>query len=106
MDPAFTVRVHPSGVVFTVMRGETVMAAATRAGIRWPTICGGLAQCGLCHVEVLRGGALAQPAPNEASMLQRMVWRPLQGGTMRLACQLVIECDLEVFRVGIREPRS
>ena len=40
------VRVEPAGVDIPVDDGETLMAAAVRAGYRWPTVCGGQAQCG------------------------------------------------------------
>ena len=59
-----TVRVEPSGITLDVRDGETVMAAARRAGYRWPTICGGLADCGACALEVVEStGALRASSP-------------------------------------------
>ena len=65
------VRVEPSGVEFDVAGDETLMAAAGRAGYRWPTVCGGLADCGVCVVDVMArpAGGLAPPADLEARRL-------------------------------------
>ena len=49
----FTITVLPSKVRFGARGGESLMAAAQRAKIRWPTVCNGVAQCGVCYVGVL-----------------------------------------------------
>jgi 2Fe-2S ferredoxin len=97
------VRVEPSGVTLDVHDGETVMAAARRSGYRWPTICGGLAECGACALEVLRSeGALPAPTPIEGTRLEVLVERRRHPErTWRLACQLVPAADLVVRKTGV-----
>ena len=98
-----TVRVEPSSITLHVRDGETVMAAARRAGYRWPTICGGLAECGACALEVVEGGA-ALPAPTtiEAMRLNVLVERRrYPDRTYRLACQLVPTAELVVHKTGV-----
>jgi 2Fe-2S ferredoxin len=98
-----TVRVEPSGIVLDVVDGETVMAAARRAGYRWPTICGGLADCGACALEVVEG-ATTLPAPTtiEGTRLNVLVERRRHPDrTFRLACQLVPSADLVVRKTGV-----
>jgi 2Fe-2S ferredoxin len=98
-----TVRVEPSGITLELHDGETVMAAARRAGYRWPTICGGLADCGACALEVLDGGAaLPTPTTVEGMRLNVLVERQrYPDRTYRLACQLVPTADLVVRKTGV-----
>ena len=99
------VRVEPAGVDIAVDEGETLMAAAVRAGYRWPTVCGGQAQCGVCVLTVESAlDALAPPSPLEAGRLavvpERVLWPDAE---LRLACQLRIDVDgLVVFKRGVR----
>ena len=83
------------------------MEAAKTAGIRWPSLCGGQAQCGVCAVEVLEASAaLSDPSLPERQMLARLAAKPRQGGTMRLACQLLPEGELRLLKAGIRAPAA
>jgi 2Fe-2S ferredoxin len=97
------VRVEPSGITLAVEDGETVMAAARRAGYRWPTICGGLADCGACALEVVEGGdALPRPTTVEGMRLNALVERRrYPDRTYRLACQLVPTTDVVVRKTGV-----
>jgi 2Fe-2S ferredoxin len=98
-----TVRVEPSGITLDVRDGETVMAAARRAGYQWPTICGGLADCGACALEVLEGAAgLPTPTTVEGVRLNALVERRrYPDRTWRLACQLAPTADLVVRKTGV-----
>jgi 2Fe-2S ferredoxin len=98
-----TVRVEPSGITLELHDGETVMAAARRAGYRWPTICGGLADCGACALEVLEGGAaLPTPTRIESVRLDALVERRrYPNRTYRLACQLVPTANVVVRKTGV-----
>ena len=98
-----TVRVKPSGITFDVRDGETVMAAARRAGYRWPTICGGLAECGACALEVIEvAGALPAPSTVEGLRLNALVERRRHPDrTWRLACQLAPTGDVVVRKTGV-----
>jgi 2Fe-2S ferredoxin len=98
------VRVEPAGVDIPVDDGETLMAAAVRAGYRWPTVCGGQAQCGVCVLKVVSSSELRPPAPLEADRLavvpERQLW---PDAVLRLACQLRVDADgVVVFKRGVR----
>ncbi len=83
------------------------MHAAQRAGIKWPTICGGKAECGVCYIELLEGAAhTSRPLLNEQHRLALTNAKPLRGGEMRLACQLRVLGDVRVYRPLIRVPRT
>jgi len=101
-----TVRVEPSGIELDVAPGETVMAAAVRSGYRWPTVCGGLAECGTCVLAVVTAPAtgLPSPGPVEAGRLATVPERRLAAdGEWRLACQLRVDAPgLVVRKRGVR----
>jgi ferredoxin, 2Fe-2S len=100
-----SVRVEPAGVDIVVDAGETLMAAAVRAGYRWPTVCGGQAECGVCVLSVVSSGfELAPPSPLEAGRLATVPERVLSSdAVLRLACQLRVDGDgLVVFKRGVR----
>jgi ferredoxin len=103
--PVYKVWVQPGNICFEAESGETLMAAAQRSGIRWPTVCGGFAQCGVCHVEVLTPHPQS-PDAAEAATLRLVSTRPRLGGRLMLACRLRVESDLEVYRVGIRPAKA
>lgn len=93
------------GFDLPVPPGSSLMAAGIAAGIRWPSLCGGTAQCGVCAVEVLESAAaLAEPSVAERQMLGRLAARPRQGGTMRLACQWCPAAGARVLKPGVRPP--
>jgi len=98
-----TVRVEPSGITLELHDGETVMAGARRVGYRWPTICGGLADCGACALEVLEGGAaLPTPTTIESVRLDVLVERRRSPDRVyRLACQLAPTADVVVRKTGV-----
>lgn len=98
-----SVRVEPSGVEFTVEAGETVMAAAVRVGLRWPTICGGKGLCGACRMEVTASDGPEAPL-NRIEEEARAEGRLNRFGTapVRLACQLRPTGDLTVRKAGVR----
>ena len=99
--------VEPSGLRFAADEGDTLVEAAAKAGIRWPGVCGGIAECGVCAVEVRDAGpSTAPPTPLEFSMLRRLRPRPNAVGSLRLACQLRIMSDLRIFKTGVRKPAA
>ena len=101
MSPRF--RVEPSGIELEAEPGETVMAAALRAGYRWPTVCGGQAECGVCALEVVDApGALALPGADEAERMAVLPERRVHPDrTYRLACRLVAVDGLTVHKRGV-----
>lgn len=96
-------RVEPRGHEVAAEPGETVMAAARRAGLRWPTVCGGLAECGVCVLEVLDPPpALLPPGPDEAERLAALPeTRRDPAATFRLACRVVPTDGLVVRKRGV-----
>lgn len=97
------VRVEPLGVVFDVRAGETLMAAAARAGYSWPTICKGNAQCNRCVVRVIDGSGLLPYSAVELAGLRQVRWRITgEDHSERLACQLRVEGDAVVHKRGVR----
>jgi ferredoxin len=101
------VRVEPAGIELDVAPGETVMAAAVRSGYRWPTVCGGLAECGVCVLRVLHvlsGEGLPEPSAVEQARLSSVPERRLDpDGEWRLACQLQVRAPgLVVHKRGVR----
>lgn len=99
-----TARVEPAGIDLEVLAGESVMAAAVRAGYRWPTVCGGQGSCRTCYFEVVDGGANLSPVePFEREGLDSL--GPLPGGTVerRLACQAkVLSGAVTLRKRGVR----
>jgi ferredoxin len=80
---------------------ESLLAAALRLGLRWPTVCGGNGVCGTCWVLVEDGGErLSEPADAERATLQK----GLKGKDprARLACQARVMGPATVTRRGVR----
>jgi 2Fe-2S ferredoxin len=98
------VMLEPAAFRFSIRDGESLMQAATRAGIKWPSICGGRAECGVCYVELLEGRA-STPLPDEVNRLEMQHVKPTRGGPLRLACQMLALEDLRVYRTLVRVPR-
>ncbi|QCR21444.1 2Fe-2S iron-sulfur cluster-binding protein [Pontibacter sp. SGAir0037] len=57
-----------------------------------PAICGGMAICATCHVEVLESGELPEPSDDEAYMLESL---PHATERSRLSCQLKAKPELD-----------
>ena len=72
------------------LSGTRLIEALARGGILLPAACGGKGTCGLCRVRVVAGGR--PPSPTEIALLAT---RERRDG-LRLACQVLLEQDLEV----------
>lgn len=95
------VSVLPGGFQFPVEPHETVMAAAQRAGLYWPTICNGHARCGHCHVAVQSGHEnVCAMGDQERSTLTKIrgAASPQQE---RLACQTKVKGPVIFRRRGV-----
>lgn len=103
---SFRVLVLPSDLSFVAEENETVMDAAIRHGITWPSICGGQQECGVCFVEVINPEKVEDSSGVEASLIRRMAHRGKRGGVIRLACCLVPKEDVELYRLGPRKKRE
>jgi 2Fe-2S ferredoxin len=84
---AGSVEVRPSGLRFDVGDGETVFAAAARAGLKWPTVCDGAEHC-------------SPVGPLEQEVFDTVLHQPLRD--RRLVCQLRVTGPVTVLRRGVR----
>jgi 2Fe-2S ferredoxin len=101
-DDRHQVTVQPSAAAFAVEPGETVFAAAARAGLSWPTVCGGNGTCGTCCSELVDGQDACLPIGGiEAETLATVLRLPLDG-RRRLACQLRLSGPVVLRRRGVR----
>ncbi len=91
---------QPDDIGFPCEPGESVLAAALRAGLPFTHACGGRARCSTCRIRVLEGDA-AVPAPEgeEAALRERLKLAP----DIRLACQFRPEEDIAFRRLVIDE---
>jgi 2Fe-2S ferredoxin len=99
-DPV--VRVEPLGFEFDVRSGETVMEAALRAGLYWPTVCGGQGYCNRCSfvLEPDHPSLLPMDA-EELEALRRVRWRVQELPGERLACRAFVVADVTVRKKGV-----
>jgi ferredoxin len=98
-----TVRIEPSGFTITVKADETIMAAAIRQGLNWPTACHGKAGCSLCFFKVLEGlDSLVEPTGVERDALHRYRKVDVDANPqIRLACQARLTGPLLLRKPGI-----
>lgn len=74
-------------------KGTSLMELLTREGFDVPAICGGMASCGTCHVEVLKGGdQLDEPEDDEVFTLDGL---PNSTDHSRLSCQIPLTQELD-----------
>ena len=98
------IRVEPSGVSFEIDENETIMAAAIRNGLTWPTICGGQGTCKTCVFLTLEGDEnLAEIRDYEKEALATIAESLTdQGKGWRLACQATVTGDVRLRKIGVR----
>jgi len=96
------VRVEPLGVEFEVFPDETLMQAANRSGLYWPTVCGGNGYCNRCFIVTDPADPAFGPmGAEEQEALRRVRWRISQTVGERLACQVTILADVSVRKKGV-----
>ena len=92
----FTVTFAPGGRVARVAPGETVLAAAWKAGAGIKAVCGGRGKCGTCRIEIdpqaLSENGLSAATRQEMSALPE----EFRGGAHRLACLVHAYADVAV----------
>lgn len=111
MADSVAVRVEPLGSVVSVDPGESLLEAAWRAGLEWPTVCYGQAQCMVCGIEVVSGHDSIVPADgDETAAMRSRLPRSQARGDVRLACRIRFSGTSEVVvrkpgvRLGERTP--
>ncbi|MEJ8804008.1 2Fe-2S iron-sulfur cluster-binding protein [Pontibacter sp. H249] len=72
--------------------GLSVMEVMKANELDVAAICGGMAICATCHVEVLQSAELPEPSDDEAYMLETL---PHATATSRLSCQLKVKPELD-----------
>jgi ferredoxin, 2Fe-2S len=101
---AGSVRIEPAGLVVHPGPGETVMAAARRAGLYWPTICGGISDCGVCRCEVVEGVEHTEPAGEPEERFLTRLGARREAAHVRLACLLRLTDTPAGGHVVVRKP--
>lgn len=79
--------------------GLSVMEVMKANELDVPAICGGMAICATCHVEVLESGDLPEMNDDEAYMLESL---PHATDTSRLSCQLRVTPELDGLVVRLK----
>ena len=83
------VRVEPLGVIVPVEPGESLLDAAWRAELDWPTLCYGQAECMACRVEVVAGHeSILPPDAEESAAMRQRLPASQAGSNVRLACRM------------------
>jgi 2Fe-2S ferredoxin len=99
----FPVHVAPGTLILDCRSGETLIQCAWRNGYYWPTVCGGVGDCGACRCELVAGEENVGPIDIAETLLFRMnpgmarADRPV-----RLACRMTVNGPVEVFKKGVR----
>lgn len=96
------IRIEPAAVELAVAPGETLLAAARRAGLAWRSVCGGHGQCRTCYFTTLEPEAFAPPSHLERTALALLAPTLLPQGEARLACQATPTKDAFVRKPGVR----
>ena len=99
-----TVIVNPDGITFEAKAGQTIMDAAHKAGLFWPTTCGGQGICTTCTCVVDAGAEnLDQMGRSELKTLTADLPEPtVRARRLRLACQARVMGDVTVTKRGVR----
>jgi 2Fe-2S ferredoxin len=104
-----TVRVEPSGIEFEALADESIMAAAVRHGLSWPTLCQGMATCSVCVIEIREGpdAFCAMSRTERGTLESSFPTLERRGFPLRLACQarIVGPDGVVVFKRGVRRSR-
>lgn len=95
------VSIEPLGITIDVEKGESLLAAGKRAGLRWPSVCGGDAECGTCWVVVEQGADHCSPA-GDVERMRLSLGRKANDPQARLACQLLVSGAVTVHRKSVR----
>jgi 2Fe-2S ferredoxin len=101
------IHIQPLDRVVEAEEGETIMEAAWRGGLYWPTTCGGQGICTSCACTIEEGTEnLDALGRNERKTLaEERGEAALRDGRLRLACQARVRGDVVVSKPGVRPAR-
>ncbi|NRG18397.1 2Fe-2S iron-sulfur cluster binding domain-containing protein [Rhizobiales bacterium] len=91
---------RPDNVSFICEDGESVLAAALRAGLPIANACGGIAKCSTCRIWILNGG---EHCPDRVGAELELSEKLRLGPRIRLACQLRPSGDVTFRRLVLDE---
>ncbi len=99
------ITVEPAALAFEVAPDEDILAAALKAGIRWPTVCKGVGTCKTCYFIIKSD--LASFSPFTDLEKRELAWvrrrhADVPEAYVRLACQTTITGDALVYCKGLR----
>lgn len=98
------VYVDPAGIEFETLPGETVIEGANRAGYFWPEGCTRNGECTNCWMHVISGlGRVSAIGRYErANLIRQRGLRSVEDPRLRLACQVRIDGDVAVYKLGVQ----
>lgn len=96
------VRLMPLDIDIEVLEGETLLAAARRIALRWPSICNGQGNCTACYVKIEEGGGNASAMHQQER--ERLHFAGRRDPSFRLACQLKVSGPMRVSKNGVKLP--
>jgi ferredoxin len=99
------VRILPVDVTIVTDPAESVMAAAQRQGLWWPTVCGGDGECGTCWV-VVEEGTEHCSAMEQAERARLALGMKANEPRARLACQLRVTGPVTISRRSVRRAQA
>lgn len=83
----------PSGRELEVPAGTTLLAATVAAGLPIAHSCGAEGACAKCGLRIVAGGESLAPASERET---RTATRNGLDSELRLACRVLVSCDLTV----------
>lgn len=97
-------KVLPDELVIEAEDGQTIMDAAHKRGLYWPTTCGGEGICTTCVCTVEDGIANLEPMGRgeRKTLAEERGPEILESGKVRLACQARVHGDVTVTKRGVR----
>jgi 2Fe-2S ferredoxin len=101
------IRILPLEQTVEAEEGETLMEAAWRHGLYWPTTCGGQGICTSCACTIEEGAeSLGEMGRSEQkTLVLEMGEAAVRGRALRLACQARVYGDVTVVKRGVRPAR-
>jgi ferredoxin, 2Fe-2S len=96
------VRIEPLGIILYCDLNETLIQCAWRSGYYWPTICGGIGDCGTCQCELVEGNHHAEPMGSVEHLFFSTHTKNQSERTVRLACCMTVTGPMTVFKDGVR----
>ena len=96
------VRLMPLDIDIEVLEGETLLGAARRMALRWPSVCNGQGNCTTCYVKIEEGGGNAGAMHQQER--ERLHFAGRRDASFRLACQLKVSGPMRISKIGVKLP--